>query len=194
MDDGTRIQLEVRIDRELGTAEFDWTGTGHQTLGNVSIVTHHELIEQMNSPISLSYAAIIYTLRSMIARMYNPSAELTSSRYPNAIKPRRFGPNHKYRPRGLVLEPLWYGRHFRFDYLEPASSGRYSTCIRGGCLFSGLCFVDWFWLWWTRRAWKHCTRIHLRRVFRRRQWSWTNMAWQERDLCCKSIHNLSFVR
>jgi N-methylhydantoinase B/oxoprolinase/acetone carboxylase alpha subunit len=37
MDDGTRIQLEVRIDREEGTAEFDWTGTGHQTLGNVSV-------------------------------------------------------------------------------------------------------------------------------------------------------------
>ena len=36
MDDGTRIQLEVRIDRDEGTAEFDWTGTGHQTLGNVS--------------------------------------------------------------------------------------------------------------------------------------------------------------
>jgi N-methylhydantoinase B/oxoprolinase/acetone carboxylase alpha subunit len=38
MDDGTRIQLEVRIDREEGTAEFDWTGTGHQTLGNVSVL------------------------------------------------------------------------------------------------------------------------------------------------------------
>jgi N-methylhydantoinase B/oxoprolinase/acetone carboxylase alpha subunit len=35
MDDGTRIQLEIRIDRGEGTAEFDWTGTGHQTLGNV---------------------------------------------------------------------------------------------------------------------------------------------------------------
>ena len=36
MDDGTRIQLEVRINRDDGTAEFDWTGTGPQTLGNVS--------------------------------------------------------------------------------------------------------------------------------------------------------------
>ena len=39
MDDGTRIQLEVRIDRDEGTAEFDWTGTGHQTLGNVSVAS-----------------------------------------------------------------------------------------------------------------------------------------------------------
>lgn len=36
MDDGTLIKLTVAIDREQGTAVFDWTGTGPQTLGNVS--------------------------------------------------------------------------------------------------------------------------------------------------------------
>ena len=36
MDDGTLIKLTVTIDREQGTAVFDWTGTGPQTLGNVS--------------------------------------------------------------------------------------------------------------------------------------------------------------
>lgn len=36
MDDGTEIVLEVRINREEGTAEFDWTGTGPQVYGNVS--------------------------------------------------------------------------------------------------------------------------------------------------------------
>lgn len=54
MDDGTVIQLEIRVDPEEGRATFDWTGTGPQTHGN------------FNSPISLSYAAIIYSLRSMI--------------------------------------------------------------------------------------------------------------------------------
>jgi 5-oxoprolinase (ATP-hydrolysing) len=58
MDDGTIIQLEIRIDPETGNAVFDWTGTGPQTHGN------------FNSPISLSYAAIIYSLRCMISCEY----------------------------------------------------------------------------------------------------------------------------
>ncbi|WRT69927.1 uncharacterized protein IL334_006918 [Kwoniella shivajii] len=55
MDDGTEIKLEVRIDREEGTAVFDWNGTGPQVLGNC------------NMPVALTYAAIIYCLRSMIS-------------------------------------------------------------------------------------------------------------------------------
>nr|XP_019001254.1 uncharacterized protein I203_05959 [Kwoniella mangroviensis CBS 8507]OCF64715.1 hypothetical protein I203_05959 [Kwoniella mangroviensis CBS 8507] len=55
MDDGTEIKLEVRINREEGTAEFDWNGTGPQVLGNC------------NMPVALTYAAIIYCLRSMIS-------------------------------------------------------------------------------------------------------------------------------
>ncbi|KAK7464733.1 hypothetical protein VKT23_005939 [Stygiomarasmius scandens] len=54
MDDGTLINLKISIDPETWNAVFDWTGTGPQTHGN------------FNSPISLSYAAIIYSLRSMI--------------------------------------------------------------------------------------------------------------------------------
>ncbi|WWC64907.1 uncharacterized protein I303_107521 [Kwoniella dejecticola CBS 10117] len=55
MDDGTEIKLEVRINREEGTAVFDWNGTGYQVLGNC------------NMPVALTYAAIIYCLRSMIS-------------------------------------------------------------------------------------------------------------------------------
>lgn len=40
MDDGTLIKLTVTIDKEQGTAVFDWTGTGPQTLGNVGGRTH----------------------------------------------------------------------------------------------------------------------------------------------------------
>ncbi|THU93685.1 hypothetical protein K435DRAFT_799522 [Dendrothele bispora CBS 962.96] len=54
MDDGTCIKIKITIDPETWNAVFDWTGTGPQTHGN------------FNSPISLSYAAIIYSLRSMI--------------------------------------------------------------------------------------------------------------------------------
>ena len=66
MDDGTAIVLEVRIDRESGTATFDWTGTGPQVHGN------------FNTPISLSYAAIIYSLRCMINRE-SPHGSLRST-------------------------------------------------------------------------------------------------------------------
>ncbi|WVR09658.1 hypothetical protein IAU60_006733 [Kwoniella sp. DSM 27419] len=55
MDDGTEIVLEVRINREEGTATFDWNGTGPQVMGNC------------NMPVALTYAAIIYCLRSMIS-------------------------------------------------------------------------------------------------------------------------------
>ena len=58
MDDGTLINLKISIDPETWNAVFDWTGTGPQTHGN------------FNSPISLSYAAIIYSLRSMINGAY----------------------------------------------------------------------------------------------------------------------------
>jgi 5-oxoprolinase (ATP-hydrolysing) len=46
-DDGTLVKLKITIDREEGSAVFDWTGTGPQTHGN------------FNVPISISYAAII---------------------------------------------------------------------------------------------------------------------------------------
>ncbi|OCF44566.1 hypothetical protein I317_01639 [Kwoniella heveanensis CBS 569] len=60
MDDGTEIKLEVRINREEGTAEFDWNGTGPQVMGNC------------NMPVALTYAAIIYCLRTMITEIPMP--------------------------------------------------------------------------------------------------------------------------
>jgi 5-oxoprolinase (ATP-hydrolysing) len=54
LDDGTEIHLEVRIDAETGSAEFDFTGTDPETYGN------------RNAPRSLVFSAIIYCLRAMI--------------------------------------------------------------------------------------------------------------------------------
>lgn len=54
LDDGTEIHLEVRIDGETGSADFDFTGTDLETYGN------------RNAPASLVYSAIIYALRAMI--------------------------------------------------------------------------------------------------------------------------------
>ncbi|KAK4687972.1 5-oxoprolinase (ATP-hydrolyzing), partial [Tremellales sp. Uapishka_1] len=54
MDDGTEICIKITIDPATGLAVFDWTGTGPQTLSC------------FNCPVSISYAAIIYCLRSMI--------------------------------------------------------------------------------------------------------------------------------
>ncbi|KAN0099009.1 putative 5-oxoprolinase [Hyaloscypha variabilis] len=53
-DDGTPIKLKISIDAKTGTAVFDFTGTGLQTLGN------------MNSPISITHSAVIYALRCLI--------------------------------------------------------------------------------------------------------------------------------
>lgn len=53
-DDGTPVKLSITIDAKLGTATFDFTGTGPQTLGN------------MNCPISITHSAVIYALRCLI--------------------------------------------------------------------------------------------------------------------------------
>lgn len=37
MDDGTPIQLEVTIDKDSGSATFDFTGTGPQVYGTSAI-------------------------------------------------------------------------------------------------------------------------------------------------------------
>ena len=50
-DDGTPIKLAITINATSGTAIFDFTGTGPQTLGN------------MNCPISITHSALIYALR-----------------------------------------------------------------------------------------------------------------------------------
>jgi len=48
MDDGTEIKLEVRIDAEAGTAEFDFTGTGRETfncLNAPKAICHSAIVE-----------------------------------------------------------------------------------------------------------------------------------------------------
>ncbi|KAL2919038.1 hypothetical protein HK105_201308 [Polyrhizophydium stewartii] len=54
MDDGTPIKLTVTINRDDGSALFDFTGTGAQVYGNT------------NAPRAVTYSAIIYCLRCMV--------------------------------------------------------------------------------------------------------------------------------
>ncbi|KAH7148700.1 Hydantoinase B/oxoprolinase-domain-containing protein [Dactylonectria macrodidyma] len=55
MDDGSPISLKVKIDPELGEAEFDFEGTGPEVYGNI------------NAPQAITYSAIIYCLRCLIS-------------------------------------------------------------------------------------------------------------------------------
>lgn len=55
MDDGTPIQLKIRIDPDKGEAEFDFEGTGPEVYGNV------------NAPQAITFSAIIYCLRCLIS-------------------------------------------------------------------------------------------------------------------------------
>jgi 5-oxoprolinase (ATP-hydrolysing) len=54
MDDGTPICLTIDIDKEKGSASFDFTGTGDEVYAN------------WNAPRSVTYSAIIYCLRCLI--------------------------------------------------------------------------------------------------------------------------------
>ena len=54
MDDGTAIELTIDIDKDTGSATFDFTGTGPQVLGN------------HNAPPAVTYSAVIYSLRSLV--------------------------------------------------------------------------------------------------------------------------------
>jgi 5-oxoprolinase (ATP-hydrolysing) len=55
MDDGSPIKLKITIDAEKGEAVFDFAGTGPEVYGNT------------NAPQAVTYSAIIYCLRSLIA-------------------------------------------------------------------------------------------------------------------------------
>jgi 5-oxoprolinase (ATP-hydrolysing) len=55
MDDGSPIELTITIDPDTGSAVFDFTGTGPQVLGN------------HNAPPAVTYSAVIYSLRSLVA-------------------------------------------------------------------------------------------------------------------------------
>ncbi|KAK4942678.1 hypothetical protein LTR10_017627 [Elasticomyces elasticus] len=54
MDDGTPLELSVRIDATDGSAVFDFTGTGLEAMNN------------LNTPIAVTVSAIIYCLRCML--------------------------------------------------------------------------------------------------------------------------------
>ncbi|CAG8553030.1 1256_t:CDS:10 [Ambispora leptoticha] len=55
MDDGSPIRLQININEKEGTAIFDFHGTGAEVYGNT------------NAPPSVTYSAIIYCLRCLIA-------------------------------------------------------------------------------------------------------------------------------
>ncbi|KDO33339.1 hypothetical protein SPRG_02146 [Saprolegnia parasitica CBS 223.65] len=54
MDDGTRLALQITIDRRNDSAIFDFTGTGAEVFGNI------------NAPPAVTYSAIIYCLRCLL--------------------------------------------------------------------------------------------------------------------------------
>ncbi|ELR11567.1 5oxoprolinase [Acanthamoeba castellanii str. Neff] len=56
MDDGTPIRLKITIDRNDGTAVFDFAGTGHEIYGN------------LNAPRAVTMSAVIYCLRCLVRR------------------------------------------------------------------------------------------------------------------------------
>jgi 5-oxoprolinase (ATP-hydrolysing) len=56
MDDGSPICLSIDIDPGTGSATFDFTGTGPQVLSN------------HNAPPAVTYSAVIYSLRSLVAQ------------------------------------------------------------------------------------------------------------------------------
>lgn len=55
MDDGSPICLSIEINPQTGSAVFDFTGTGPQVAAN------------HNAPPAVTYSAVIYSLRSMVA-------------------------------------------------------------------------------------------------------------------------------
>lgn len=55
MDDGSPIELRIKIDPKEGSALFDFEGTGPEMYGN------------LNAPTSITYSAIIYCLRCLVA-------------------------------------------------------------------------------------------------------------------------------
>nr|XP_033788894.1 5-oxoprolinase isoform X2 [Geotrypetes seraphini]XP_033788895.1 5-oxoprolinase isoform X2 [Geotrypetes seraphini]XP_033788896.1 5-oxoprolinase isoform X2 [Geotrypetes seraphini] len=56
MDDGSPIRLRVQINKEKGSALFDFTGTGPEVIGNC------------NAPRAIALSALIYCLRCMVGK------------------------------------------------------------------------------------------------------------------------------
>jgi 5-oxoprolinase (ATP-hydrolysing) len=57
MDDGAAIRLKLTINRNDGTAIFDFTGTDPEVYGNI------------NAPRAVTTSAIIYCLRCLVKRV-----------------------------------------------------------------------------------------------------------------------------
>ncbi|PHH64139.1 hypothetical protein CDD81_5014 [Ophiocordyceps australis] len=55
MDDGSPIQLRIKIDAASGSAEFDFGGTGPEVYANI------------NAPQAITYSAIIYCIRCLVS-------------------------------------------------------------------------------------------------------------------------------
>ncbi|XP_053571428.1 5-oxoprolinase isoform X2 [Bombina bombina] len=56
MDDGSPIRLRVQINKEEGSATFDFSGSGHEVFGNC------------NAPRAITMSALIYCLRCMVGQ------------------------------------------------------------------------------------------------------------------------------
>ncbi|KAJ1195078.1 hypothetical protein NDU88_004361 [Pleurodeles waltl] len=56
MDDGSPIRLKVKINKEEGSAVFDFSGSGHEVFGNC------------NAPRAITLSALIYCLRCMVGQ------------------------------------------------------------------------------------------------------------------------------
>lgn len=54
MDDGSKIQLTLTIDRKKRSALFDFTGTDYEVMSNI------------NCPKAVTMSAIIYCLRCLV--------------------------------------------------------------------------------------------------------------------------------
>ncbi|KAI8266232.1 hypothetical protein K4K58_010173 [Colletotrichum sp. SAR11_239] len=54
MDDGSKLVLKIHINRDEGSAKFDFTGTSREVYGN------------LNAPRAITFSAIIYVLRSLV--------------------------------------------------------------------------------------------------------------------------------
>ncbi len=54
MDDGSNIELKITIEKDTGSALFDFSGTSYQVIGN------------LNAPRAITFSAIIYCLRCML--------------------------------------------------------------------------------------------------------------------------------
>jgi len=86
MDDGAIVRVAVRVDREAGTLTVDFTGTSAQRSGN------------MNAPLAVVRAAVLYVLRTLVGEdaplndgflrpvtLIVPEGSMLNPRFPAAV-------------------------------------------------------------------------------------------------------------